>query len=101
MMFIIELETRNEGYKHWNRKLFTVEKAAKLFIHLQTAKSFNGEKDFNETIRQANSVWELIKENGKEEETKFKCRNIIAEVCTKPEDWKMYPSLQQKTLNII
>jgi hypothetical protein len=72
-MFNIELESHDETFKLWNKKLFVVERAAKLLIHLQTAESFIGENPFSEAIKQANSVWELIKENGKEDETKLKC----------------------------
>jgi hypothetical protein len=66
MMFKIELDSRNEIYKLWSRKLFAIESVAKLVIHIQTAESYFGRNTFREAINQANVMWELIKENGKE-----------------------------------
>jgi hypothetical protein len=88
MMFSIELETNNDVDRSWNRKIFIVERAAKLLTHLQSAESFIGESRFDEAIKQANAVWELITENGKEDETKLKCRNILAEAYQKTEMWE-------------
>jgi hypothetical protein len=69
-MFNIEMETRNEEYKLGNRKLYAMERAAKLLLHLQTGQSLVFELRFNDAIRQANKVWEHMKENGKKDEQK-------------------------------
>jgi hypothetical protein len=96
MMLNIELETKNEVYRSWNRKLFVVERAAKLLIHLHTAESFIGESRFDEAIKQANSVWELIKVNGKEDETRLKCRNIMPKLIRKSKCGKKHHTLLLK-----
>jgi hypothetical protein len=36
-----------------------------------------GELRFIDAIQHAKKVWELIKEKGKEDETKRKCRNVL------------------------
>jgi hypothetical protein len=87
-MFNIEMETRNEDFKHWNRKLFAVKRAAKLLVHLQTAQSLVGERRFSDAIRNATKVWQLIKENGKEDETKRICRNILSEAYMKEDQFE-------------
>jgi hypothetical protein len=69
-MFNIQLEAKNKDSKLWNRKLFAVERAAKLLIHFQTAESMIDENRFDKAILQANRVWNLIKENGKETKRK-------------------------------
>jgi hypothetical protein len=83
----IELESRKEYFKLWIRKLLVVERATKLLIHLQTVVSLIGEPSFGDAIQHANNVWELIKENRKENETKRKCGNILAEAFQKEEQW--------------
>jgi hypothetical protein len=44
-MFGIELETSNEDFNKWNRKLFAVERAVKILNHLQKAESMIGKAD--------------------------------------------------------
>jgi hypothetical protein len=44
---------------------------------------------FNDAIRNANKVWQLIKENGKEDETKRICRDVLAEIKIKINQMKL------------
>jgi hypothetical protein len=46
------------------------KKEAKLLTHLQTAESMISQNKNSYAIRQTNRVWEQIKENSREDETK-------------------------------
>jgi hypothetical protein len=58
----IELESSNIESKKWN-----------LLIPLPVAEPLVEKSPFNEAIKTASAVWELTKENGKENEIKLKC----------------------------
>jgi hypothetical protein len=88
LMFNIEMESYNEEFKKWNRKLFVLGRAEKLLIHLQTAQSLIGENRFSEALRMANEIREKIKENGQEDETKKNCRNILTEGYQGEDNWE-------------
>jgi hypothetical protein len=68
--------------------MFVVGRAPKLLTHFQTAESMLGENRYCVAIKQANRVWEQIKENSKEDETKKQCRNIMTEALQKEENWE-------------
>jgi hypothetical protein len=88
LMFNVEMESYNEEFKKWNRKLFALGRAEKLLIHPQTAQSLIGENRFSEALRTANEIWENIKENGQEDETKKNCRNILTERYQGEDNWE-------------
>jgi hypothetical protein len=61
-------------------------------------KSFIGENRLDGAIRQANTVWVFIKKNGKEDEIKLKCGNIMAEAFQKTDQWDDILFLQAENL---
>jgi hypothetical protein len=97
-MFNVEMESYNEEFKKWNQKLFVLGRAEKLLIHLQTAQSLIGENRFSEALRTANEIWEKIKENGQEDETKKNCRNILTEGYQGEDNWDRQQYLIRKIL---
>jgi hypothetical protein len=84
----VEMESYNSEFKKWNRKLFVLGRAGKLLVHLQTAQSSIGENRFSQALRIANEIWEKIKENGQEDETKKNCRKILTEVYQGEDKWQ-------------
>jgi hypothetical protein len=97
-MFNVEMESYNEELKKWNRKLFVLGRAEKLLIHLQTAQSLIGENRFSKALRTANEIWEKIKENGQEDETKKNCRNILTEGYQGEDNWEDVAIFNQENL---
>jgi DNA phosphorothioation-dependent restriction protein DptG len=97
-MFNVEMESYNKEFKKWNRKLFVLGRAEKLLIHLQTAQSLIGENRFSETLPTSNKIWEKIKENGQEDETKKNCRNILTEGYQGEDNWKDAAVFNQENL---
>jgi isopenicillin N synthase-like dioxygenase len=98
VMFNIELESNNEEFKKWNRKLFVLGRAEKLLINLQSAQSFIGENRFSEAIQTANEIWQKIKENGLEDEPKKNCRNILTEGYQGEDNWEDAAIFNQENL---
>jgi hypothetical protein len=79
-------------------KTVCIGRAEKLLIHLQTAQSLIGENRFSEALRMANEIWEKIKENGQEDETKKNCRNILTEGYQGQDNWKDAAIFNQENL---
>jgi hypothetical protein len=98
LIFNVEMESYNEEFKKWNRKLFVLGRGEKLLINLQTAQSLFGENRFIEALRTANEIWEKIKENGQEDETKKNCRNILTEGYQGEDNWEDAAIFNQENL---
>jgi hypothetical protein len=55
MMFNTELETWDDIYTLWIRKLSVAERTSKILVHHQTVESFIGENGFSKAIQQSQS----------------------------------------------